>query len=273
VTHREADLRALGLARILFGALALCRTTPILSPLGSSYLASAAPLLGWPTRLWHIGATGVSLPSQAVAVLCIARTVAMVLFTAGIRAREFGVAAGLMGWIVLFQDAAAYINSMNLLCMGLVVLALSGAGSALAITPEREHDVPSARALTRAFVVSVYAWSGLAKLNASWLSGDALAHFRDAGMVHGALAGAVLTSSLSRAVTSWMIAALELGMGPLLLWPRTRSVGIAVALAFHAALEWTVQPDFFGFQIAVLLLSFASDHQPQRQGPVVQAAV
>ena len=75
-----------------------------------------------------------------MAVLCIARTVALVLFTAGIRARVFGVAAGVIGWIVLFQDAATYINSLHLLSVGLVVLALSGAGSALALAPEHEHD-------------------------------------------------------------------------------------------------------------------------------------
>ena len=273
MSDRGGDLRGLGLARLLFGALALCRTTPLLSALDAPYLASAAPLYGWPTHLWHVGAMAFSLPSPLVMALCVARTGAMALFTAGIRARASGVAAGVLGSMVLFQDAATYVNAMHLLCLGLVVLALSGAGSTLAVAPERELDPPSARSLARAFVVSVYAWGGLAKFNASWLSGDALAHFRDAGIVHGPLAAALLSSGLRCGITAWALAGVELAIGPLLLWGRTRRAGVVAALAFHAALEWTVHPDFFGFEMAILLLSFSGGRQAQRQGPDVHNAV
>lgn len=252
-------LGPLGLARVSFGLLVLCRTTPVLAGLHVPYLASVAPLQGWPTDRWHVAAFGLALPAGAVAALCIARTAALVLFTAGIRAREAGVAAGLFGWAVLAQDAMAYINTLHLLCLGLVVLALGGGGSALALLPEREVDPPSARGLVQALVVSVYAWSGLAKLNASWLSGDALARFCEAGSVAGPIADVVAFSPASLRVAASLVVATELAIGPLLVWRRTRGVALPVALAFHAVLESAVHPDFFGFAMAILLLAFVGD--------------
>jgi hypothetical protein len=249
----------LGLARVLFGALVLCRTTPVLAGLHVPYLASVAPLQGWPTDRWHVAAFGLVLPSAVVATLCVARTLAVVLFTAGVRTQEAGAAGGLLGWAVLSQDAPAYVNTMHLLFVGLVLLALGGGGSALALRPEREIDPPSARALVRALVVSVYAWSGLSKLNASWLDGEALTQLHGAGVVRGALADALLTSPARCAVAAWLLAAAELALGPLLVWRPTRRAAIAGALVLHGALEWTVHPDFFGFAMAILLLSFVDE--------------
>jgi hypothetical protein len=249
----------LGLARVSFGVLVLCRTTPLLAGLHVPYLVSVSPLLGWPTDQWHVAAFGLALPAGAVAALCVARTAALVLFTAGIRAREAGVAAGLLGWAVLAQDAVAYINTLHLLCLGLVVLALGGGGSTLAVLREREDDLPSARALVQALVVSVYAWSGLAKLNASWLGGDALARFHEAGSVTGPIADALASSPAVLRATAWIVVLTELAIGPLLVWRRTRPAAVVAALVFHAVLESVVHPDFFGFAMAILLLAFVGD--------------
>jgi hypothetical protein len=261
----DVNLRPLGLARILFGVLVLCRTTPVLGALRIPYLASVTPLEGWPSDKWHVAAFGLALPAGVVAALCVARTVAVALFAAGVRSREAGVVGGFLGWVVLAQDAVAYINTMHLLYLGLVVLAIGGGGAALAVLPEREPDPPSARALVQALVVSVYAWSGLAKLNASWLSGDALARLQGSGMVGGALAASVASSPARLAAVAWSVALLELALGPLLVWQKTRRVTIVGALAFHAILESAVHPDFFGFAMAILLLSFTGAPAPQSQ--------
>jgi hypothetical protein len=53
------------------------------------------------------------------------------------------------------------------------------------------------------------------------------------------------------------VVATELVLGPLLLWPRTRRIAGVAALTFHAVLEVSLHPDFFGFAMAVLLLAFA----------------
>jgi len=250
------DLRALGIARILLGALVLLRTTPVLAPLHVPYLNGASPLLGWPTSAWHVADAGLALPAGVVATLCVVRTVAAVLFTAGVRTRASGLCAGVAAWIVLAQDATGYINTYNLLFLGLIVLGLSGSGSAWALRAEAEGDPRSGLALARAFVVSVYAWSGIAKLNLAWLRGEVLGQLHAAGVVRGPLADAILASSTGCTVAAWAVAGAELAMGPLLFWPRTRRAAVVAALAFHAALEVSVHPDFFGFAMASLLLAF-----------------
>ncbi len=249
----------LGIVRILFGAIVLCRTTPALAPFHILYMRGAYPLLGWPVAAWHVPMGDVPvLPAGLVAALCIARTLAVLLFTAGVRGRETGIAGGLLAWAVMSQDAGAYINTYNLLFLGLIVLGASGAGSTWAWRPEPEIDPRSGLALTRAFVASVYAWSGLAKLNASWLRGDVLERLRASEVVRGPLADALLTSTGACTAVAWTVVATELALGPLLLWPRTRRAAWVAALAFHATLEISLHPDVFGFAMAVLLLAFVA---------------
>jgi hypothetical protein len=262
------ELRMLGAVRILFGALVLLRTTPVLSPLHVSYLRETSPLLGWPTPAWHVAAGGLALPAGIVAALCVARTVALVLFTIGIHARASGIAAGVLAWLVLAQDATGYINTFTLLFLGLIVLGMSGAGSACALRAEPDDDPHSGLALTRAFVVSVYAWSGFAKLNASWLSGEVLDQLHASGVVGGPLSDAMLSSATGCAVVATVIAATELSMGPLLLWIPTRRAAVVAALIFHAALQVSVNPDFFGLAMVILLLAFVGHGEaPRRRLP------
>jgi hypothetical protein len=267
--NRRDELHALGLSRALFGSLVLLRTTPVLARLGIPYLDGTSPLLGWPGAAWHFAAFGAVLPAALVAALCIVRTLALLLFTAGVFATPAGVAAGVCGWIVLAQDLAAYVNTLHLLFLGTVILAVSGAGSAFAMRPEPAVDAPSGIALTRALVASIYAWSGLAKLNGSWLRGDVLAQLRDSGVAHGALADALLGSSTARAGVAWLLVGTELALGPLLFWRRTRRGALATALALHLSLELSMHPDFFGLAMAVLLLSFVDPRRVTRTSPAM----
>jgi Vitamin K-dependent gamma-carboxylase len=262
----------LGIVRVLFGAIVLCRTTPLLAPFHIAFLGPAYPLLGWPAATWHVPMAGVpALPTGIVAALCVARTLAVVLFTVGVRAREAGIAGGLLAWAVLSQDAGAYINTFHLLFLGLIVLGVSGAGSTWAWRPEPEVDRSSGLALTRALVVSVYAWSGFAKLNGSWLRGEVLERLHAGEMVRGPIADKLLTSTAACEAAAWVVVATELALGPLLLWPRTRRAGWLVALAFHATLEITVHPDVFGLAMAVLLLAFVAP-EPEGHWGVVTGA-
>jgi hypothetical protein len=246
----------LGLVRVLFGTLVLLRTTPVLAPLHVPYLRATSPLLGWPSSTWHVPMWGPALPAGLVATFCVARTLAIVLFTLGVHARESGVASGILAWAVMTQNAGSYINTFHLLFLGLIVLGVSGAGSTLAWRRELEVDPRSGLALTRAFVASVYAWSGFAKLNLSWLQGDVLQRLHADGVVHGPIADALLAMTPGCTVAAWTVVGTELALGPLLLWPRTRSLAWVAALTFHAVLELSLHPDFFGFGMSVLLLAF-----------------
>lgn len=249
-------LGLLGLARVLFGTLVLLRTTPVLLPLGIPYMAGTYPLLGWPPQAWHVAMWGALWPDAVVKALCIARTLAVLLFTLGVRAREAGVIAGVLAWAAMSQNAGSYINTFHLLFVGMIVLGVSGAGSAVAVRPERAVDPASGLALTRVFVASVYAWAGYAKLNAQWLRGDVLESLRASLEVRGPLADALLTSPGACAGAAWLVVATELALGPLLLWTRTRRAALVVALAFHAVLEIAMHPDVFGFAMTILLLVF-----------------
>jgi hypothetical protein len=258
----STEARWLGIVRIGFGLVVLLRTTPLLAWLDIPFLRTSSPLAGWPTPSWRIAAFGLALPASLVAALCIGRTIAVVFFTAGVRAREAGVVAALCGWVVLAQDALAYINTMHLLFLGLAVLALGGSGSAWALIPERGVDPPSGIALVRGVTVSVYAWSGLAKLTRTWLSGATLAQLHEAHLVRGALVDTLLSTRSGPMLLAWVVAAGELAMGPLLLVPKTRRAAIVLALTFHATLQVAMSPDFFGFAMAILLLSFFEPGAP-----------
>jgi hypothetical protein len=45
----------------------------------------------------------------------------------------------------------------------------------------------------------------------------------------------------------------------LLVWPRTRLVGLALAVVFHIGLEWMGHPDVIGWVMIALLLVFVPD--------------
>ena len=69
--------------------------------------------------------------------------------------------------------------------------------------------------------------------------------------------GAILLGSAARrAAAAQIVVALELALPALLLWPRTRRVGLALAFAFHAVLEVVAAPDLFGWEMGALLLCF-----------------
>jgi vitamin K-dependent gamma-carboxylase len=274
LTRADDELKWLGISRLVFGGLVLLRTTPLLGFFHVPYLDGATPLLGWPSARWHIAAFGLALPSAVVAALCIARTLGVLLFTAGVWTTKAGLTASVLGYVVLAQNVMGYVNTLHLLLLGMLVLAISGAGSQLALRPEPAVDPTSGLHLVRALVVSVYAWSGLAKLNPSWLRGDALIQLHQGGIVRGALADVLLASPWGRATAAWGVAATELALGPLLLWLRTRPAAVVVALLLHAVLEASVHPDFFGFAMAALLLSFVeprarrvTDKAPATQPP------
>jgi hypothetical protein len=242
--------RALAIVRIAVGVIFILRTTPLLLPLGFRF--TEWPLVGWPDDRWHIAL--VSLPAWLVATLAIVRTVAVVCFTIGLRARVAGVVASLAGWLVLAQDALGYVNSLQLLHMATLMVALADSSSELAVAPQPPRSMSSSVWLVRAVPLSVYAFSSVAKLNAQFLSGRALLGFCADGYIRGAGAS-VVCGSLARPA-SIAVACAELAMPVLLLVPRTRRVALVLALVFHVAVEVAMHPDVFGWLMVALLVSF-----------------
>jgi hypothetical protein len=256
----QRDERALRYARSAFGVVFLLRTTPLLLPLHVPFSAQSFPLLGWPTQEWTSAVPGLVVPSVVVATLCIARTVAALLFTIGVRARVTGTVAALCGYLVLAQDRFAFINSLHVLFLGTLVLACTA-------PPAR---AASSVTLVRLFLASIYFWAGLAKLQAEWLSGRALEMQAHAGSFAGPLGGLVDQPGL-RAMASISIPFAELVLAALLVADRRR-LAVALGLAFHGLIELTVNPDTLGWQMLVLLLAiWPRDASPRDVIPITQA--
>ena len=240
------------MTRIAVGAVFLVRTTPLLLPFDFRF--AEAPLLGWPDGRWHIAL--LSLPGWLVGTLAILRTLAALCFAVGLGARVAGVTASVTGWLVLAQDAVGYVNSLQLLFMATLMLAMADSSAELAVLPERPRSLPSSVWLVRALPLSVYAFSGFAKLNGQFLSGRAFEGFCADGYIGGVVARTVC-GSLARP-TSIAVVCGELSLPVLLLFPRTRPVALVVAAVFHVVVELTMHPDVFGWLMIALLVPFAA---------------
>ena len=97
------------------------------------------------------------------------------------------------------------------------------------------------------------------KLRPDWLDGRALALFHYPGALSGWLADALFSVSFLPPLAAKAVALLELCLGPLLLWKRSRRFGLLLAYAFHTVLELTAHPDMLGMGMMVLLLAFATE--------------
>lgn len=249
------DARPLAWSRIALGTLFLLRTTPILKPLGFEFTVETAPLLGWPRREWHGAALGMAWPSSVIAAACVVRTFAALAFLLGVRVRVSGVVAAAAGYLVMLQNAFGLVATLHLLYQGTFVLALTDAGSMLALRPTPPRHVASSLLLVRLFLASIYFWAALVKLRPDWLDGRTLALFQADGALRGPLATLVLQSATSRAFVGWTIALTELSLPALLLAPLTRRWAPFVAMGLHSVIELSARPDLLGWEMGALLLS------------------
>jgi hypothetical protein len=191
-----------------------------------------------------------------VAALCVVRTVAAVGFMLGVETLACGIVAGVTGYLVLLQYPFAFEATLHLLFQATILLALTDAGSALALRPRPLRGGASGITMIRLFVASVYAWAGIGKLRPDWLDGRTLEVLLRQRWLSGRLADALLATADGRVAAAWAVALGELALGPLLLWRRTRLPGLVAAFAFHAVAEVMGRPGLLGFEMAVLLVCF-----------------
>ena len=107
---------------------------------------------------------------------CVVRTIAIMAFFTGFRARITrisGVVAGVCGLIALSQHPFGFIFTLYTLFVGTIALALS-TEPIVKRSPLR---------IVHVFVISIYAWSAIAKMSAAWLSGDTLRALAEDGLL------------------------------------------------------------------------------------------
>jgi hypothetical protein len=248
--------RALAIARILLGSVFLFRTTPLANVYPSPLCWVEGPLFGWPVPGWHAAWLGLALPVVFVASLCVLRTLAAALFTLGIATRASGLTACLSGLAVMAQDTFSFSFTRYILFLGTGVLAMADSGASLAVQPAPAGDARASLWLVRAFVASIYAWSGIAKMRGTWLDGTTLAALHARHFLQGHLVDLATATGPARVATSISVVVLELALGPLLLIRQTRAVGLAAAVSMHALYEVSARPDVMALVMMSLLWAF-----------------
>jgi hypothetical protein len=189
-------------------------------------------------------------------VLCVVRTVAAVGFVLGYRAMLTGLVTGLAGYAVFMQDAYGFTFTQHLLFLGTTVLALTDCATSLAVRPDAPRAPKTSLWLAHSFLVSIYFWAAFVKIRRDWLDGRTLGLFFEEGRLSGPLAEALLGTAARRSVAGPAVVLTELSLVGLLLVPRTRRIGILVAMGLHGSIEWMAHPDVIGWAMCAFLLSF-----------------
>ncbi len=148
--------------------------------------------------------------------------------------------------------------------VAMLLLALGDAGAARALRPQPARDAQSSVQLVRFFVASIYAWAGMAKCHADWLSGRTLAALHASGVLAGRAVDLVLASPERRVAVAIAVVLAELAMGPLLLMRRTRCAALGIVCMMHALFQWAAEPDVIGLVMVALLLAFVPSNEMRK---------
>jgi vitamin K-dependent gamma-carboxylase len=259
----------LALARIALGALVLLRTTDVARPFvafnhhtwmsgveyapnvdGVSQPALASPLL-----------PGLALGATATWLLVALRTGAAITLLLGISARLSSLLVGAAGAWLMAADRYRYLHHLYLLWWMLLWFALLRSDDRLSLLGWIRNRTGSARVprwplqLLRVFCASVYLASGLAKLRSPWLSGETLKDLERVTLIGGE-AYRFTVATLGHAAVATAVCALELCLAPILLWSKTRWLGVALGASLHAGVALSMEVSTFGGQMLWLLALF-----------------
>lgn len=213
-------------------------------------LAALGTLFEYTPRLWSVAQpANVQLPyaswlPEASPVLATALWIGWLvnagLFTLGRHRPYSGLLLGACVAAVLASDQQWYSNHLYLIAMLAPLLALAECeGERVRLLPIR---------VVQGLVVVVYGFAGLAKLDASFLSGAVLADY----VARGALPHSALR------IASWATVTAELALGPLLVIERTRRLGWALGVALHAGMVALAADERLG--IAMFALAMLSTY-------------
>lgn len=163
---------------------------------------------------------------------------------------------------VFLLDQSQYLNHFYAIILFAGLLVLMPANADASIDARRDPGIRSTTVpvwtiwALRAQMAFIYAWGGVAKLNADWWGGqpltmwlqmsDYLPEFMKGG------AGLYL---------SWGGALFDLLIVPALLWSRTRNIAVVVAILFHLGNAWMFHIGIFPWMsIAATLIFLEPDH-------------
>jgi predicted DCC family thiol-disulfide oxidoreductase YuxK len=176
-------------------------------------------------------------------------------FAHGFRTRVAGAAIVALAIAFLCSDQQLYSNHLYLLTTVVAILTLADAGNGFAVSRHAETDAARwGRFLLRFQLSVVYAFSALAKLNASYLSGSVMASYLRS---EGPLAVPQAWRSFDAMLVLSIVAILAEALLAIGLWlPKWRRTAFVVGLGLHLAILVTFDPPlpFLAFGILTLAL-------------------
>lgn len=180
------------------------------------------------------------LSPDAVAPLMIVWLCAALLLLLGLGSRASAAVLSLLAFLLLLQDQELYANHFYLLALLCLLLAVAECEACLSLRAWRagpRHEVAGWPVLLLEVQLSlVYGFGALAKLNASFLSGQVIAQSLRPEV------SAVLASGGQRAL-SLATVALEVFLALGLWWPRTRALAAALGIVLHLGIVLGMGPD------------------------------
>jgi hypothetical protein len=241
----DADARPIALVRVVVGVTAFARIfearrifARLLAP-----TTIRLPYVAWlPT-----------LPDAGVPWLLALWAGAALLFALGLATRVAGVVLAAVLLYVVLLDEQTYSNHLYLLALVVLLLVLANAGAAYALDARRAAATTHQRAhawavfLLKTQVAATYAFAGLTKVNATYLSGATMAAYMSADVLAALPDYTRLPLVLA---FSWGSIVIELWLAWALWRPRLRIAAVAVGAALHAGMIALLPPGV-RFQLAI----------------------
>lgn len=206
-----------------------------------------------------------ALSAVVATVLVVVRTWLAVTLLFGVLPRTSAGLLALVGYGLIAVDRYRYLHHLHLLWISCAWLAL---------VPPLPWSLRSTQPrwplqLLRFQALVVYAAGGLAKLRSDFLDGTTFGVMSDLHLFEPPLGPLLATSPQLRAPIAIGTCVTELALVPLLAWPRTRWLGIALGLLLHIGISESMIVSTFSLQMALYLMLFAPwrDTHPPRNSP------
>jgi hypothetical protein len=177
---------------------------------------------------------------------------------------------------VFLLDQARYLNHFYLIALLAFLLVFLPAHRALSLDAARRPSLRAASVpawtlwLIRAQLAIVYFYAGVAKVNDDWLHAEPLLHWLRQRSRYP-LIGPLLAEEWMAWFMSYGALLFDLLAAPLLLWRRTRSPMLVLAILFHLANMVLFSIGIFPYLMIAATLLFLPPGWPRRIGPLRRA--
>ncbi len=177
------------------------------------------------------------LPAAGMTVLFVLLAVCAAFVAVGLFTRWAALLFGLGFGYVFLLERALYLNHDYLSVLLAFVLAVVPAGRTLSLDarlwPSARETIPRWTLWFARFHIALpYVFGGIAKLRADWLRGQPLSTWIAEGPLP-LLLGPVFAERRVGVAFAWGGMLFDLAVVPLLLWRRTRTLGVVLTVTFH----------------------------------------